>query len=171
LHGAAASILLAVPPHERSETSGDRIRPESCHCTNLSGSDDLGCLAVLVEQDRERHILVLDERRCVTLATRSDGGDPCTRCEDLVVSLADLTGPLAAGQSAKVAQEEKNLRLVLPTVTKAMLGTIGIDENLISELSNIEWHVDFLGIPADGRPDMTSTNRRARLRDNPLALG
>jgi len=171
LHGPSTGVLLPIALEEGTHPCGNGVRAEQRRGPQRPRAHDLGGIAVLVEQDWERHILVLDERRCIALATRTDGGDLCTRCEDLVVSLADLTGPLAAGQSAKVTQEEKNLRLVLPTVTKAMLGTIRIDEHLISELGNIEWHVDFLGLPRDGRPDKTSTNRRERLRDNPLSAG
>ena len=72
----------------------------------LLGPDDSGGRAVLVEQHRERDGLVLDERLGVPASTRTDGSDRSSGGEDLLVPIADLTGPLATRQSAEVAKEE-----------------------------------------------------------------
>jgi hypothetical protein len=78
---------------------------------------NLGGGAVLVEQHGKWHRLVLDEGLCVPFATRADSDDPCPGCQDLVVSLADLTGPFATGDSAKVAKKENQVGLVRPHIT------------------------------------------------------
>ena len=94
----------------------------------------------------EWHVLVLDERHCVALAAGADGRDLGTGCEKFVVSVADLTGPLTAGQSTKVPKEQKHLGMVLPQVTEALWRAIRIDEHFVCELCCVEWHACLPGV-------------------------
>ncbi len=148
LHRPAARLLLAVAAGERTDPGRERTRIEERARPERSGSDDLGGVAVLVEEDGEWNTLVLDERRGVSLPAGPDGGDEGTCGEDLLVSIADLTGPLTAGQSAEVAQEQQDVGLLEPEVAEPVLGAVGIDENLVGELCSIERH----GSPPWGRP-------------------
>lgn len=140
LQGTATRLALPVARRQGSEASDQLARLHKRGCPERPRADDLRCQALLVEQYRERDLLVLDERLCIPLAAGSDGGDTCTRGEDLVVSLADLTGPLTAGQSTEVAQEQQHMGSFPPEVTEAVLGPVRIDQDLVGELSGVERH-------------------------------
>lgn len=141
LKRAPTRLLLSVPSGKRANPCDHCIGAQQRRRTQLAGADDLGGPAVLIEQNRKRHLLVFDEGCGVALSARADGGDVCTRGEDLVVSIADLTGPLAAGQSAKMPQEEQHVGLLCPEITETMVGPVGIDEDLFGELNGVERHV------------------------------
>jgi len=170
LERSAPCVVLSMPAGERPEPGGELPRAEQRCRTERPGSDDLGGRPVLVEQDRERDPLVLDERLCVASTAGADGGDAGTRGGDLVVSISDLTGPLTARQSAEVAQEEQDLGTVAPEVAKAMLSSAGIDEHDIGKLGCVEWHPclvvrlrDGRSTPgAAGRPDQASGTSNTR---------
>jgi len=97
----------------------------------LFRSGDLGGRSLFVEQNRERDPLIFNEGLGVAPATGTDGGHARPGGEDLFVSVADLTGPLATGQSAEMAEEQDHLRLGGPTVSEAMLVAFGPDEHLV----------------------------------------
>jgi hypothetical protein len=86
-------------------------------------------------------LLVLDEGLGVVLAAGADRSDLSPGGEDILVSIANLTGPLTAGQSSKVAQEKQDLRLLHPEVTEPLFGPVRIDEDLIGKLAGVERHV------------------------------
>ena len=140
LHWASPGLLLPMSAGERSDSGGDGSwLDERRHAKGLR-TDDLGGVAVLVEKHGEGDPFVVDERLGVSTASRSDGGDPGAGGKDLVVSVADLTGPLTACKSTEVAEEENNLRVFRPQVAESLLGPVGIDENLVGELGRVEGH-------------------------------
>ena len=85
-------------------------------------------------------MLIFDEGLGVAAAAGADGGNARSCGEDLVVSVADLTGPLAAGQSAEVAEKQDHLWLGRPPVAEAFLAAVGIDEYLIGQSLDVKLH-------------------------------
>lgn len=131
---------LAVSAHQRP-AGGNRC-PGSHHRgqPECLGSHHLGRLAVGVEQHREGNPLFLDEGECVAFASGADGGHFRPGGKQLLVSIADLTGPLAAGQSTKVAQKQQNVGSLPPEVPKAMELAGGILQHHVTEERNVETH-------------------------------
>lgn len=140
LEGAATGILLSMTACKRPETCGDGPWSKDGRRPKRSRADDLSSEAILVEEDRKGHALVFDEGLGVPLPPRADGRDLGTGRKDLVISIADLTGPLAAGQSAEVAKEQQDVRLISPEIPEAVLGLIGIDQHEVGELGGVERH-------------------------------
>ena len=85
-------------------------------------------------------MLIFDEGLGVAAAAGADGGNARSCGEDLVVSVADLTGPLAAGQSAEVAEKQDHLWPGRPPVAEAFLVAVGIDEYLIGQSLDVKRH-------------------------------
>ena len=131
LHGAATRLLLPVSRTERAETCRDLAGLEHGCGTDASSADDLGRRTILVEQNRERHLLVLDEGDCVAPTAGPDSRDGCPGLEDLFVSVADLTGPLTTRQSAEMPEEEENLWLVTPEIAKPVLRVMCIGQDVV----------------------------------------
>jgi hypothetical protein len=102
--------------------------------------DDPGSRPVAIEEYRKRNALVLDECLRVPLAARADRRDRGSRGEDLVIPVADLTGPLTTGQSAEVAQEQQHLRAILPQITESVFSAVGIEQDDVGEFCSIERH-------------------------------
>lgn len=132
--------VLAVPAEQRADrgTHGRGARQGSD--PERVGGDDLCRHTVLVEQDGERNALVIDECGGVALSSGTDRSEPCPDGENLVVSIADLTGPLATRQSAEVAQEQQNVRPVRPEIPEPMRRALWGSEDLVGEESGIERH-------------------------------
>ena len=128
LHRPTTRLLLAVSARGRPGTGDPCTGPHHRGHPDLLGAGDLRCSAVLIQQNGKRHPLILDECLGITLPARADGGDLDTCCDEVVVSVADLTGPLAAGQSAKVAEKEDHMGALLPQVAEAMRTAFGIDQ-------------------------------------------
>ena len=128
LHRTSAGVTLPVPteqgpaPSDPCIGSYERLGPELVHL------DDLGRFPVLIEEDRKRYILVLDEGLRIPFSSGAERRDASTGCQDVVVALTDLTGPFPARQSAEVTQEEENMALIGPQVTEAVWSTFGIRE-------------------------------------------
>jgi hypothetical protein len=76
----------------------------------------------------------------VPTAASADGGDAGSGVDELLISIANLTGPLAARESAEVAQEEQHLGLVYPQVPEPLLGAVGVDESMGCEERHVERH-------------------------------
>ncbi len=85
-------------------------------------------------------MLVFNEGTGIAAAAGADGRNARSRGKYLVVSFADLTGPLAARQSAKMAEKQDHLRSGRPPVTEAFLGAVGIDEYLIGQSFDVKRH-------------------------------
>jgi hypothetical protein len=129
-----------VTPRKRAVPGCNLPRLQQRRRSERPRSDDLSGAAVLIEEHRIRDLFILDERFGVLPAAGSDCGDRGTGGDDLVVSVADLTGPFTAGQSPEVSKEEQNLRLFRPEVTESLLGALGIDEDQVGQLCRVEWH-------------------------------
>ena len=140
LERAGSRLLLDVPSGQRARRSHHGPRLDDAGQPELSGADDLGSGAVFVEQHLEGNPLVLDEGQRVALAPRADGGDVRTCGEDLLISVADLTGPLAARQSTEVPKEQNHPRMLLPTVAQTLSDAMRIDERMTAERRHVEAH-------------------------------
>lgn len=140
LERAAPRLLLDVPSGQRARRSHHGPRPDHARQPELAGADDLGGGAIFVEQYLEGNPLVLDERQRVALASRADGGDARTCGQDLVIPVADLTGPLAARQSTEVPKEEDHPRILLPSVAQMLGAAMRVDERVTAERRHVEGH-------------------------------
>lgn len=139
LERSTSRLDLTVSLGKRPDTCGEgrwlqRSQP------HLVGSDNLGCGAILVEEHCERHTFIFDKRLGVTLSAGADGRDVGTSIEDFLITIADLTGPLTACQSAKVPKEQHDLIVCTPLVTEAMVGPIRVDEDMVGEGGGIKRH-------------------------------
>jgi hypothetical protein len=56
----------------------------------------------------------------VSAPAGADGCHPCPGCDKFLVSVSDLTGPLAARQSAEVSQEQEDVRIGGPQIPEPM---------------------------------------------------
>lgn len=159
LKRSTAGPFLAMAPSEAPEGRRPGARREHRPDPERIRSGNLGRGSLFVEQHRERNSLVLDEGPGITLATGADGGHARPGRQYLLVTIADLTGPLAAGQSAKVAEKQNHLCLVRPPVTKAFCDSVGIDEHLIGEGTNVETHAAILA-SRDAKPESMQAGGR-----------
>jgi len=85
-------------------------------------------------------LLVFDEGLGVSPAPRSDCRDPDPGCNEIVVSIADLTGPLATRQSAEVTEKQNDFRSFRPEIAEALLDPIGIDDDVVGKMGDIKRH-------------------------------
>jgi hypothetical protein len=131
---------LAVTLGHRSQSGHVRRRLEDGSNPERFGTDNVGRGAILVEKDGERNPLNFDEGLGVALAARPDGRHPHPGLDELVVSIADLTGPLAAGDSAKVAQEEDHFGPRRPQVAEPDFDPIGVNHDVVGEGGYIKGH-------------------------------
>lgn len=125
LQRAAARLVLTIAGRERPGGREGGSRFEGGHRAEGAGAHDSGRFPLLVEEHRERHFFVIDERLRIPFSPGSDRGDAGAGFDELVVSLADLTGPLPTGESAEMSQEQQDVRGLLPEVSKAVHGTVG----------------------------------------------
>ena len=114
--------------------SKNRDHPETVHLNDVCGK------AILIEKDIEWHGLILHERLRILAVAGADRRHADTGRDELVVSIADLTGPLAAGQSAEVSKEEDHMRVLHPQVTQPVGGSLNIGENHLCERLGVEGH-------------------------------
>jgi predicted HD phosphohydrolase len=75
-----------------------------------------GRLGVVVDEHRERHVVVGHERFGVAHVPRPDGDDLAAPPLDLVVDAPQLRGVLAAEESAEMAEEDEDHRALGPEV-------------------------------------------------------
>ena len=152
LHRASAQIVLALT-FQRGAGAGHHLpRPHQRTHREGVGADDASCLAVFIEEDFEGNRLVLDERHGVAATTRSDGRHVGTGVENLLVSLADLTGPFPASESAEVTEEEDDPGVLLPAITQTMLISLRVDQYLVGQGRDIKRHQQILE-PYEGWPN------------------
>lgn len=140
LQGPAPRSMLDVATRERPEPGRPLPGLDQGRWAERVRAGDPRCDAVLVEEDLEGDVLVLDERLRIALATRSDRGDIGAGVEDLLIPLADLTGPLSTGQSAEVAEEEHDPWRVRPPRSEALRPAVRVDELDICEGGEVEAH-------------------------------
>ena len=157
LGGSSTCLALAIAASEGSCTGEESVRSDQCSCAETVHLDDVGSLTVLVEQDVERDVLVLDERLGVASPPCAESRNPCARCGDLFISIADLTGPLAAGQSAEVSEKQEDVRIFGPQIPQSMHLTGGVWEGEISKSRGIECHCVLAVI--DRRPPIGCRHR------------
>ena len=117
LGGAAPQTALTVPANERSRTRKPCVRPDQRGGTNVVHLDDIRSNAFFVQKDVEGHGFVLDERLRVFGITGAYGCYPRSGGCGLLISISNLTGSLAAGQSTEVPQKEEQVAIVGPQVT------------------------------------------------------
>jgi hypothetical protein len=140
--------LLGSPPVLVLDVAGEK---GPCPCPDLGGREqghrldrlrpyDLGRGSVFVEKDREWHLFILDEGLGVPLAAGADGDDPGSGYQNLFVSVADLTGPLAACDSAEMAKKQDQVGLVSPHIAEPARIPFGIDQCFCCQSINIERH-------------------------------
>ncbi len=122
----AACLVLTVAAGEGPGTGEERVRPDQRCGSESVRLDDVRCLAFLIEEDRKRDGLVLDECLCVSSASRADGRHIRTGFPQLFVSVSDLTGPLTTGQSTEMSEEKENVWIFGPQVPKSMRRTVRI---------------------------------------------
>lgn len=90
--------------------------------------DDLGSFPIFIKEDRKGYLLVLDEGLRIPFASGAERRDGSTGCQDLLVPFTNLTGPLPARQSAKVAQKEEHVTFIRPQVAEAVGRAVGIGQ-------------------------------------------
>jgi hypothetical protein len=133
--------VLSVASGKRSCASEEGIRPDQRHCTESVRLDD-GCgLAVFVEKYREGHLFILDECHGVPSAPGADCRDAGAGRLEISVIVPDLTGPLAAGQSAEVAEEQQDMRVARPQISQAVHRSFRIGQLKIRQSGRVECHL------------------------------
>lgn len=116
------STRLVDPVPRLAGASRSRSTPaiedelEEVHLAHTRGA---GSLTVVVDHNRERHVLLSHERGRVLLVPGPDGDDFAAEALDLVVALAQLRGVLTAEQSPEVAKEHEDDRPLRPEVAEA----------------------------------------------------
>jgi hypothetical protein len=108
--GSPCARMQELEPAERRDGSG------------------FGGLRVVVDEDHEWQTFIADERTCLSVSACSDRDDSTTELGNLVISIAQLRGALAAVQSTEVAQEHQNCLLLAPQVTEATGGTRAVGQ-------------------------------------------
>ena len=91
------------------------------------------CRAVVVDQYLERDLLLDDEAGGVSLIAGPDGNDAAAQPDDLIVSVAELRGMLAAVKSTEMTQEHQHDRLVAPEITEPVVRAGAVSERERSE--------------------------------------
>lgn len=145
LERTAAGVALAVAGDRRPEPGQELSRRDEVEGTGCLRACDLSRGSVLVQQNGERDGFVLDERFGVAFPAGPDGRDLGTGLENLLVPVADLTGPLATGQSAKVTEKENHLRSVRPQVTEPHRVLVRVDHNGVRQSCQVEGHGGRVG--------------------------
>jgi hypothetical protein len=151
LKWAPPCVVLHVSLHQGSRSGRELAWADQSGLAQCARSHQLGGPAVLVEKNLKRHGFIFDERLGISASSGADRGHISTSAQDLVVSLTDLTGPFPAGQSAEVAEEEENPGIGRPTVSEAVLVTVGVHEPHFGQGRYIEWH-QLIVVPATDRP-------------------
>jgi hypothetical protein len=162
LRGSTSGPVLAVPSDHRAGPCEELSRRQHGQRGRLLRAGDPGSRPVLVEQDPERDLLILDEGLGVTLAACPDGRDPGSGCEDLIVPVADLTGPLTTCQSTEMTQEQDDLGLIGPHSAQPHLGSIRFDHHGVGQRNDIE-HDRMVGTRPRAYP-LTCQNSVGRKR-------
>ena len=140
LGGTPPGLVLDVPGHERTGARLPLLWIEQRGGTERLRPDDVGGRAVFVEEDLEWNPLILDEGLGVALPAGTYGNDVCSRGEDLFVTISDLTGPLAAGQSTEVSEKQHHHSAFGPAVAESVFVSVRVDQGVTGEACDIEAH-------------------------------
>ena len=140
LERSPPGLLLPMAPGERLEAGADRGRREVSGEADRLRLDDLSGGSVLIQQHRKRELLVLDEGPGVAFPPGTYCGHDQIGIDEVLLPVADLTGPLATGQSAEVTQEQQHGRSLLPQIAQPVRLTVGIDQAGVGESRHIERH-------------------------------
>ena len=128
LEGAFPRIALSIPFGQSSRPGRELAGAGKSHFAQGASANELGGRAVFVEEHFERNRFILDESLRIAASAGTDSGDVRTCCEDLLISLTDLTGPFPAGQSAEVSEEEDDPGVGRPAVAEPLFGPFRIDQ-------------------------------------------
>lgn len=135
LHGPGAGSVLAIAGRERSRRRHDGGASQQGRGSDLARLHGRSCVAVLVEKHRKREVLVFDE--CLRIVA-TPGADRSHRVgRELVLALADLTGPLPARESAEMAQEEQRMGGVRPQVSQAVGPSLHVGKAHVGESKHV----------------------------------
>ena len=140
LKGPPTGLVLSMPGLPASHTRLKRRWLGQRDQAKPLGTSDLCRGSVFVKEGVERNALILDEGCGVALAAGTDRHNVGTRREKFAVSVADLTGPLATRQSAKVAQKQHHRRTLYPAVAQPMLASHRINQRPVSQRNNVDAH-------------------------------
>ncbi len=83
---------------------------------------------LVVDQDDERDLFVVDEAPCITHITGANGDDVGAAGRDLGILTTQLRRVGSAVQSAEVAKEDDDDRLLRPQVAEATQLAVGVGE-------------------------------------------
>jgi hypothetical protein len=138
LGDAAARLVDAVPGGPcapgAAATAPVRQQAEHAHPPHRSRLRRPG---VVVDEHRERHVLVIYEPGGIADAPRSDGDDLGASLLDLVVDAPQLRGVLTAEQSTEVAQEDEDHGPVSPEVPEPPSPPGRVWKLQVSELAEV----------------------------------
>ena len=114
-----------VPGAPRPDRRAVRLRAEHVPGASTLHARQARGGGVVVDQDGEGDALVFDEAARVPGVTGSDRDHFGARCLDLVVSVAQLRGVLAAVQSPEVSKEDQDDGTVAPVVAEPVVFVVG----------------------------------------------
>ena len=152
LHGAPSYVALPVPFQCGASAGDDLPRPHQRAHGEGVRTHQACSLSIFIEKHFEGNRLVLDEGFGVATTASPDSRHVGAGVENLLISLADLTGPFPAGESTEVTQEENHPRILLPPIPQSVLDPLRIDQPLISEGRDIKRHQEILE-PHEGWPN------------------
>ena len=143
LGDARAALSDAVPVATGLKRAFDTARVEQqggeVHLPDRRGS----CRGSgVVDEDRERDLLIGDEGLRIADVARADGHHLSAGARDVLVGAPQLRGMLSAEQSAEMAQEDQDHRALRPELTEPVPSTVGAGQlNLFQAL---EIHLDTM---------------------------
>jgi hypothetical protein len=128
LERTPSGVVLPVAFGQRFRPGHELAGADQRKHAERAGAYQLRRCSVFVEQHLKGNRFVLDECLCIAAPAGADRGDVGSRGEDLFISLTDLTGPFATGQSAEMAEKENNSGAFRPAIAEPLLGTLRIDQ-------------------------------------------
>lgn len=128
MEGPPSGVALSVSFGQRFGPGHELAGADQRKPAQSAGADQFGCRSVLIEQHLEWNRLILYECLCIAATTGPYRRDVGPGSEDLLISLTDLTGPFAAGESAEMTEEEDDPGVCGPAVTNPLLGPLGVDQ-------------------------------------------
>jgi hypothetical protein len=124
---AALLDSVTIPVGADGTLQAPRIEQELCEVDALERCRSRRLRGV-VDQHRERDLLIVNERLRVPFIAGADRNDFGAHLRDLVVVATQLRGMLAAEQSAEMAQENQDHDPVRPVVAQPVSTSVGAGE-------------------------------------------